>query len=138
MIMPHAIEELSIVGVYDRGVPNKERIVICANESVATGQFGLMLGIRAEDGTAIPVRDNLLWFGNAWLNKGDWVFVYTGPGEARVTDVPNNTERLYSIHWGKKKVALQSMEIVPILFRMDAVIVPADTPALPSPSTQGV
>jgi len=36
-----------MVSVYDQGIPNRERIVLYANETVNTGQYGLMVGIRA-------------------------------------------------------------------------------------------
>ncbi|NKE70627.1 hypothetical protein [Candidatus Manganitrophus noduliformans] len=123
--------ELTIVGVYDRGVPNQERIVIRANQSVNLGQYGVMLGIRAAGNSAFPIRDNLLWFGDALINTGDWIFIYTGIGEAKVTTLPNSQERLYSIHWGRDKTILHHPDLVPILFRVDAVQVPYELPALP-------
>ncbi len=58
------ITELS-AGVFDRGIANKERIVLFVNESVNLGQYGLMIGIRGGDGGAFPIRDNMLWFGDA-------------------------------------------------------------------------
>lgn len=131
MMFSDPLDELAIIGVFDRGIPNKERIVLCANESLELAPYGLMLGIRGSDGFAVPIRDNLLWFGNGLINKGDWIFVYSGPGEPKVTEVPNNTEKMYSVHWGRKKVILSSSEVVPILFRMDAVRIHVDAPDLP-------
>jgi len=64
------ITELSIVGVFSRGVGNEERIVFRATEMVQMGQYGLMIGVRLGQGFASPVRDNFLWFGDAILNKG--------------------------------------------------------------------
>lgn len=49
------IDELSLLGVYDRGVPNEERLVIYANETVNLGQYGIMIGVRLADGTAFPL-----------------------------------------------------------------------------------
>lgn len=121
------ISELTVVGVLDRGVPNQERIILCVNQILNLGQYGLMIGIRATQGMAFPIKDNLLWFGDAIVSKGDWVFVYTGPGEARVNTLPNNQETLYSIHWGRKDTIFLNREIVPILFRVDAVQIPAET-----------
>jgi hypothetical protein len=120
------IEEMTIVGVADRGVPNQERIVIRANVAVNLGRYGLMLGIKATAGNAFPIRDNLLWFGDAILWRGDWLFVYTGPGEARVNQLPNISERIVSVHWGHTQTILHHQEIVPILFRVDAVQVPIE------------
>ena len=120
------ISGLTIVGVFDRGVPNQERIVIRANEIIDLGRYGLMLGIRLEQGMARPIRDNLFWFGDALLMKGDWIFVYTGPGEGKDAPVPNSQERIYSIHWGRKETILHHDELVPILFRVDAVQTPSE------------
>jgi hypothetical protein len=127
------ITELSIVGVFSRGVGNEERIVFRATEMVQMGQYGLMIGVRLGQGFASPVRDNFLWFGDAILNKGDWVFVYTGPGNARVTNLPNSQEKLYSIHWGRERTFLASPELVPVLFRVDAVQVAENVLTLPKP-----
>ena len=120
------ITELSIVGVFDRGVPNQERIVIRVNEPVNLGQYGIMIGIRAWSGFGIPIRDNFLWFGDGIVNRGDWIFIYTGPGKAQTTPLPNTQERLFSIHWGRQNTFLNSNDLVPILFRVDAVQVPLE------------
>lgn len=112
------------VDVHDRGVPNQERIVLYANDTVNLGQYGLMIGIRSTGNSAVPIRDNFLWFGDAIINKGDWIFIYTGPGEAKSTELPNSTNRLYSIHWGRQKTILHHDDLVPIFFRVDAVQIP--------------
>lgn len=124
------ISELIVSGVYDRGTPNQERVVLYANQTVNLGQYGLMVGVRAAGNSAFPVRDNLLWFGDGLVNKGDWIFVYTGPGEPRATTLPNTEERLYSIHWGRDKTIFHHPDLVPILFRVDAVHVPYELAAL--------
>jgi hypothetical protein len=128
----NTITELELVGTFDRGLPNQERIVIIANQTSNLGQYGLMIGVRGPNGMAFPIRDNLLWFGDALVNKGDWIFVYTGPGEARTTLLPNTQERLYSIHWGRKETILHHHDLVPILFRVDAVYVPQEITSLPN------
>jgi hypothetical protein len=125
------ITELTVIGVYDRAVPNQERIVLHVNETVNLGQYGLMIGVRGWDGFAFPIRDNLLWFGDAMMNKGDWIFVYTGPGEAKMTGLPNTQERLYSIHWGRKYTILDTQDLVPILFKIEAAQVPYEITSLP-------
>lgn len=130
------IPELKIIGIHDRGVANKERIAISVYEPVNMGQFGLLLGVRQQAGMAVPIRDNFYWFGDGYVNHGDWIFVYTGPGETRTTELPNTTQKLYSIHWGRTTTLLSDAEIVPILFRLDAVDVYTDTLALPDETEQ--
>lgn len=129
----YSIGELSLIGVYDRGVPNQERIVIQANETVNLGQYGLMIGVRSVGNSAFPVRDNLLWFGDGIVKQGDWIFVYTGPGKAKVSPIPNTDINLYSVHWDRGTTILANQELVPILFRVDAIQVPIPIAALLEP-----
>ena len=124
------ILEMTIIEVYGRGVPNEERIVIRFNEAVNLGRYGIMLGVRAIAGSAFPIRDNLLWFGDAYFLPGDWLFVYTGPGKPKASDLPNTHHRLVSIHWGRDRTVLHDENIVPILFRVDAVQIPGAQRAL--------
>jgi hypothetical protein len=124
------IEELSVVGIYDRGVPNQERIVLFVNTTINLGQYGIMLGIRDQAGTARPIRDNLFWFGDGIVNKGDWLFLYTGPGEPRFSTVPNNPEKIFTLHWGRNVTILGEGIIVPILFKVESVQVPISEPNL--------
>lgn len=131
------ISELKVVEVADRGVPNLERIVMRANEVVRVGEFAVLLGVRQQGDSAYPIRDNFYWFGHGIVNKGDWVFLYTGPGETRTVELPGTTEKLYVVHWGRENVILNHQEIVPILIRIDAVDVLKDSPlALPPASQQ--
>jgi hypothetical protein len=127
------ITEISVVGVYDRGQPNQERIVLLVNEQLNIGQYGLMIGIRANNGTAFPVRDNLFWFGDGLINKGSWIFIYTGPGTPQVSTVPNTSDMMYTVHWGRSETMFMSNDIVPILFKTDAVQIPLTGAALPPP-----
>jgi len=128
------ITELFLMGVFDRGKPNQERIVLFVNELVNMGQFGLMLGVRQQDGFAFPIRDNFYWFGDGYVSPGDWIFLYTDPGEPRNSVIPNSSNNTYSLHWGRDEVILGNPEIVPILFRVDAVNILTETPALPNSS----
>ena len=52
------IPQPRIVDVLDRGKPNHERIALLVYEMVNMGQFGLLLGIRQQAGSAFPIRDN--------------------------------------------------------------------------------
>ena len=117
------IAELELVGTFDRGNPNMERIAIRVNQTTNMGQCALFLGVRTEAGMAIPIRDNMFWFGDGIVHPGDWLFIYTSAGAPRATDIPNSDHKLFTIFWGRKQVILDSDEIVPILVRLDGVIV---------------
>ncbi|QXA15714.1 hypothetical protein I6L33_00365 [Aeromonas sp. FDAARGOS 1403] len=124
------ISELEIRGVFDRGHPNLERIGIYVHTPLNIGQYGIMLGIKANVGFACPIRDNLFWFGDGMLNSGDWIFIYTGAGVPQSSIIPGGTSKLYSTYWGKPTTVFHTQEIVPMLFRADAVQVPIEQPSL--------
>jgi hypothetical protein len=117
------IIELEMFGVIDRGLPNKERIMIRAAETVNLGQYGIMIGVQINNGVAVPIRDNLLWFGDIALRAGEWLCVYTSPGTPKISDIPNSDEDMISIYWGRTSVVFKNINIVPILFRIDSVVV---------------
>ncbi|WP_085297052.1 hypothetical protein [Cognaticolwellia mytili] len=117
------LSELTISGVVDRGIANSERIAIQVNETINTGQYGVMVGhqtVNCPVEMAIPIKDHLFWFGDAILNKNDWIFIYTGPGKAFVSDLENGN-KLYSTYWDKQQTIFAQTNIVPMLFKADAV-----------------
>jgi hypothetical protein len=115
------ITELSIITVLERGVPNEECIAIIADERINLGQYGIMLGVSTQLKAAIPFRDHLFWFGDGFIEKGDWLFVYTGMGEARKSITNDGNNSIYTVFWGKQKTVFADSNVVPLLFRVDAV-----------------
>jgi hypothetical protein len=134
-MMVATIQELTVMAVLHRGAPNQECIAIRSNDSVNLGQYGLMVGIYGgESKGAWPLKDNLLWFGDGWIKKDDWLFVYTGSGRADITPGTNGAESLYSIYWGRDHTIFHAKQVVPILFRVDAVAL--DDPPSPTEGPQ--
>jgi len=122
MTLP-AIFELTLVGVYERGVPNRERLVFQPTQTIDIGQFGILLGVTGSPGMAFPIRDNFFWFGNGVVSSGDWVLVYTCAGKPTGSIIPNTNSKVYTVFWGRPTVIFSDPSIVPVLFRMDAVSV---------------
>lgn len=118
--------ELSINTVLKRGVPNEECIAIYVNQQINLGQYGIMLGRYSENNSAIPFKDNMFWFGDGIVEEGDWLFIYTGYGKSTQIKASDGIHNLYSVFWGKSNTIFADSNIVPILFRVDAVNV--DTP----------
>ena len=130
------IWEISVVNILDRGVSNQERIAFYINQQINIGQYGVFLGIKHFDDAAIPIKDNLFWFGDGVLNPGDWIFLYTGEGNHTTNDISGTNNKIYSLHWGKKATVLNNINVVPILIRVDAVRVYQELPLLPNNSKQ--
>ena len=112
--------ELSVVKVFDSGIPNKENIAICVNEPTNMGQFGLMLGISMSEKMAAPIHDQLYWFGDGSVQAGDWIFLYTGTGSPRTTDEEDGT-KIYTVFWGRETTIFATTQVVPVLFKVSSV-----------------
>lgn len=130
-----AIDAIQLVCVLERGIPNKECIAFKVLESVDMGQFGVMLGVSLPSGYANPIRDALYWFGDGLASVGDWILLYTGGGEPRVTPDTDDGTKTYVLHWGRSATLFANSAIVPVLFRVDAIQV--GRPALDKAQTAG-
>jgi hypothetical protein len=125
------LRELTIMAVLDRGVPNEECIAIQAHERINLGQYGIMLGVYAPLNSATPFKDHLFWFGDGFIEEGDWVFIYTGMGEPRKSKTNDGVNSIFTIFWGKPKTIFANTIVVPVLFRVDAVYVLSPPENLP-------
>ena len=128
------ITEIALVGVFDRGVPNKERIVLVVQDGpLNLGQYGIMLGWAGDTCSAYPLRDNLYWFGDMVLPARTWLFLYTGAGRPTKTTIWNG-ETGFVLHWGRPDTVMADSNMIPVLFRVDAVAVgetPQNLPQVP-------
>lgn len=124
MILP-TVFELAMVGVVDRGVPNRERIVLRPTENVNLHAFFLTLAVRAMNGMVQPLQDNVFWFPELVVTPPSWVVVYTGPGTQQKTVMPDSHQLAHTLHWGKMHTVFDHPDIVPVVFALGAILLPA-------------
>lgn len=115
---------LKILDVLDAGLPNLERIAIYATAHCDLREYVLLIGHRNIDGSATPIKDNMLWFGAATLNPGDWIYVYTAHGQTTTQPIENTLCKLHSIHWGKDHTVFQNGALVPMLCHISDIAMP--------------
>jgi hypothetical protein len=111
------LPDLRVVGLFDAGVPNSERIVIRPNRQVSLAGFGLAVGVSAGDVGALPIYDNVFWFPDMLVEPPAWLFLYTGKGTTRQTTLPAGEPALV-FHWQRPYVVFGHAELVPVLFRV--------------------
>ena len=117
----NSVTEMTIMEILDRGVPNKECIGIRINQRVNLGQYGIMLGRYAHSKMAIPIQDHLFWFGDGLVDEGDWIFIGTGEGTPKISATLDQLRKIYTVFWNKPNTVFANTNIVPLLFRIDAV-----------------
>jgi hypothetical protein len=136
MIALPPVIELTLAGVADSGVPNRERIILKSTQSVNIGQFGLLLAWKSGENYVTPMADGFFWFGDQIIAPSTWVIVYTGSGTPQISKIPPNDEVACSVHWGRGMTIFNVPEIVPVLFRINEIIIgrhfhlPASPPRL--------
>jgi hypothetical protein len=117
--------ELKLFGVYDAGVPNRERVILQATKpNLDLTYFGIVLAVKLSSGAAIPIADNFFWFGNGVINQGDWIILYTSVGVAASTENKKNpAQKIYNLYWGRKSVVFPMLDIVPLIFKFDSITI---------------
>jgi hypothetical protein len=105
------VHELAIVGAFEAGVPNRERIVIRPTEAVNLAGFGLVLSLVNDDGSVTPVPNHFLWLGDRWVVPPTWLVVFTGPGAFREGAHQETGAPVLEFHWGLQSVVLGTPRI---------------------------
>lgn len=138
VMIANPIPELVLHPVADRGIANKERIPIQANETIVLSQYSVMLGTKQPSGDFYPFQDIMFWLSGVKLSAGDWILLFTGTGvPAKKRWQPNATTDcdVYAVHWGRPNTMFANTNIVPIIVKSESAIVgysPVDVPQLPS------
>jgi hypothetical protein len=126
--------DLSVRGVADRGIPNKERILIYSFSVIDLQNFILGIGYTADDRFVTPFRQHVYYFDDIIIPAQSWIVVYTGPGQSQVSKLPPGNEVAFIYHWGLPSVVFRQTEVVPILFRVSEIsFAPREQPALTEP-----
>lgn len=124
MIFP-SVSEIVLYDVEHRGSPNFERIPMYINQTVEASNFGVLLAQVGDTAhSALPILDHFFWFGQGILNAGDWIFLYTGQGSPKADNyegVPG--AKIYSVHWGKMNTIFANSTIVPVLFKIESLMI---------------
>lgn len=108
---------LAIVGLFDAGVPNRERIVLRPQVEVSLATYGLAVAVGAGDAGGFPLYDNVFWFPDVIVEPPAWIYVYTGAGKIQQTRGPNNDPALV-FHWQRPTTLFGPEQLVPLLLRI--------------------
>ncbi|MCI1124297.1 hypothetical protein [Stenotrophomonas maltophilia] len=128
--MYNPFEELNFVGIHDAGVANLERVVLQANRSVELANYMVVAALRGHGQSAIPLPDNSIWLGNLTVSPGDWIYIYTSPGQGQVTPLPNSSNQMVSLYWGKSHTMFQAAHLTAALVKINKVQYPTFSPHL--------
>jgi hypothetical protein len=135
MFLPY-ITEVRLVGVMDRGQPNRERVLIQPLVATNLQNFVLGIGLTNDNVSITPLSGFIYYFDNVIVEPGSWVVVYTGAGTTQISRIPTTHEIAYSYHWGNSTILFEHPNVVPVLFRVSEMgFADALQAALPSAAT---
>jgi hypothetical protein len=115
--------ELTIVGVAEPNVPNRERIVFRPTQTMVLTDFAVLVGVRANDGTLIPLWDHFYWFGSYTVSAPSWICLYTGKGQASHVTHPETGELIHNFYWNRDKTIFYAPTVHPLLIRIGGLLV---------------
>ena len=92
--------EIAVVGIFDPGVPHKERIILRPTQAVDLSHFALIIGVNTDTGI-VPVNDFFRWLGPATIAPPSWLVIYTDSGSDIETEHEQTGEPVFIKHWGK-------------------------------------
>jgi hypothetical protein len=123
MIYIPPILELSMFGVLDAGVPNRERVCLRPTDVVNLAQFGILAGSRNDNGTITPVPNLFFWFGDLEVSPPAWLIVFTGKGQSPSTPLVENGKNVYLFYWNLQNTIFNLPGIVPVSFKMNTILI---------------
>ena len=125
------LEELDVVGVADRGVADKERILIRPRWEIENLQ-AYMVGLGIVDSTnpqlVTPLANYAFYFSQCCPDLNSWIILYTGKGEPQVTELPTTGQRAYTFFWGFDRVLFKQPSIAPVVLRVSGMEHPGGRP----------
>lgn len=121
--MSEVLPDIEIFGVYDRGIPNTERIVLKVNRLTSLKNYLLILGVThpAHPEVIWPINDQMMWLSDISMDVEGWIFIYTGKGTPSISIEVNTSQPLHNLFWNRDNVLLSDPLISPALIQIGAV-----------------
>jgi hypothetical protein len=109
---------LSIAGIFDRGVPNKERIALSVAVEANLSSYVTLLS-RYNPGRQTIASGNMTsyWFSPATVKPGDFVILYTGSGTNASNPRPTGGTNHF-FYWGLKSTIFDDPESCAVLLEL--------------------
>lgn len=132
MTLLPTIQEIQLFGVFDRGIPNKERVVLRPTIALDIGNYIVVLGASVPGPSELvtPLRDHMVWFGSGQLSQGDWIFLYTGHGTPSRFPTAGGKGQILTTYWKHDQTLFHDAQFVPVILRLSGLLMEArPTPA---------
>jgi hypothetical protein len=118
------IPEIEYWGIYERGVPNAERIVFKPRIPLNLTSYAIIVGIESENRSLVPIHDSNFYFPEVIVYPPAWVFVFTCKGTTMVNVERTTKEPTHNLFWGRSQVVFGHSSLTAAIVRIDAMLYP--------------
>jgi hypothetical protein len=110
---------LSIAGIFDRGIANKERIALSVGVEAQLSFYVILLS-RYNIGRQTIMSGNLAsyWFPPSVVKPGDFVILYTGAGANAREPRAGSASTNHFLHWGQRNTIFNDSETCAVLLEL--------------------
>jgi hypothetical protein len=110
---------LGILGIEDRGVPNKERLYLAVLVSTNLSYYAVLDTEYTSDGRVVAIPKHAYWFGPRQVNPGDQVILYTGSGtDTSFNRLDGHTDHV--MYWGLPSTLWNKSSGCAVLFEISS------------------
>lgn len=110
--------KLELRSIQDRGIADKERIVMKALSNLDVGQFAVIEAGFSNGGVNTSTGD-CYWFPDKVVEEGDWVVLYTKPGEDK-EKIQKSGATAHFFYWGKNSPKWRVQTRAPVILQVDS------------------
>lgn len=104
---------IQIQSVVDKGVPDRERLVLRVLQDVDIGDF--MLIRTGFEGNHVTTRVvNTFWFPDRSVNAGDIIVVYSKRGYGKEKEI-SDSRTAHFFYWGQDEPLWNNDDVAPVL-----------------------
>lgn len=121
--MIRELTEIGLLGVWDRGVPNKERVVMQCHAGLNLQEYCLICGPTGATGSVLPSTDHFYKFPNIHVSPNSWIVLYTGGGQQFVAHKEDTGEPVHALYWGQELTVFSDPAWRAAILRIDGIVI---------------
>lgn len=110
----------TIVKIFDRGIVNKECLAIKISANTDLKYFLVLSTKYATPESLNPKPVATFWFGPKLVKTGDFIFLYTGTGNASQSLSKDGLSTNYFFYWNQPKTLWNNTGDCAVLFEVNS------------------
>jgi len=107
--------KIEIVGIFDKGVPNNERITLKVLQDCNLMYYSVGKTVYSGPNNISNALKEIFWFSPREVKSGDYIWLYTGNGSEHTHSNTSGTTT-HNFYWRLPKTIFHSIDDCAVLF----------------------